>query len=292
MAKQRGFKVVVASDGSPTARAAIGAAVAFPWPPGTHVHGVVARTSPGAVDWSPTAWAAIDEALRQIAEDTRKWLVPRWPDAEVSVVDPPPVEGILRAARGADAVVMGSRGHGPVGRFFMGSVSRGVVQAAKSPVLVVKGRVRGFSRFVVGMDGSENARRAVGFLARLATPRGGQMTLVGIVEPVAAPSMALMPAAVRATLGQEVKRLHEDRLAAARREVEDGAMALKKLGWTVKSLVRSGTPLEGLLDVVKSTRADCLVLGARGTGGLERLVLGSVAMGALSRAAAPVLIVR
>ena len=39
-------------------------------------------------------------------------------------------------------------------------------------------------------------------------------------------------------------------------------------------------------------RADLLVLGARGTGGLARLLLGSVADGALRLATVPVLVVK
>ena len=51
-----------------------------------------------------------------------------------------------------------------------------------------------------------------------------------------------------------------------------------------------GRPLEEL--VAASTDADVLVVGARGVGAVERLVLGSVAEGAVSRAPVPVLVVR
>jgi nucleotide-binding universal stress UspA family protein len=53
-----------------------------------------------------------------------------------------------------------------------------------------------------------------------------------------------------------------------------------------------GVPLGELLAATHATRADVLVLGARGVGGLERLLLGSVAEGALSRSPVSVLIVR
>ena len=69
-------------------------------------------------------------------------------------------------------------------------------------------------------------------------------------------------------------------------------MALRRAGVTPRPLVRTGAPLAELLSVVGASRARLLVVGARGTGGVARLLLGSVAEGALTRCPAPVLIVR
>jgi nucleotide-binding universal stress UspA family protein len=55
--------------------------------------------------------------------------------------------------------------------------------------------------------------------------------------------------------------------------------------------VRRGAPLPELLAAVATARADVLVVGARGASGVERLLLGSVAEGALARARLPVLVV-
>jgi nucleotide-binding universal stress UspA family protein len=61
--------------------------------------------------------------------------------AGVSVSDEievaPPVEAILRAARDADLVVMGTRGRGALSGAILGSVSQRVMAAARTPVLVV-----------------------------------------------------------------------------------------------------------------------------------------------------------
>lgn len=74
--------------------------------------------------------------------------------------------------------------------------------------------------------------------------------------------------------------------------VTDGSASGQAGGWKVQEVVRIATPLAGLLDAAKAGRADVLVIGARGTGGVERLLLGSVAEGAVGRAPMSVLVVR
>jgi nucleotide-binding universal stress UspA family protein len=53
-----------------------------------------------------------------------------------------------------------------------------------------------------------------------------------------------------------------------------------------------GEPLRDLLGAVATSRAQLLVLGARGTSGVRYLLLGSVAEGALNHSPVSVLVVR
>ena len=106
------------------------------------------------------------------------------------------------------------------------------------------------------------------------------------------PSTPLLPAAVRGTIHREVAALNAERRARARREVVKAAAELRRAGWAVNGLIRLGAPLGELLAAVEAVRADLLVVGARGVGGLGRLLLGSVAEGALNQCSAPVLVVR
>ena len=295
MARQKEFRVLVATDGSRDARAAVTATLAFPWPAGTRVQGVVARgRAVRAPDWPPAIWAVLDEGIERVTADARRALGRRWPAAEVVIVDQSPVEAILSQARrlGAGAIVLGWRGHGVFRRLLMGSVSRGVVRRAWCPVLVVRRRPDAIRRLVIGLDGSAKARRAVTFVARLEPPRDGHVTLVRVVEPMREPSTPLLPASVRGTIHREVAALNAERRARARREVVKAAAELRRAGWAVNGLIRLGAPLGELLAAVEAVRADLLVVGARGVGGLGRLLLGSVAEGALNQCSAPVLVVR
>lgn len=294
MTAKNGFRVVVATDGSRHARAAVATAIAFPWPADTRVLGVVARRTPATAGRPGYVLAAYDRAFARIAAATRHALAHRWPDAEVTIADRRPVDAILAEAQRsrAGAIVMGSRGHGAFRRLLLGSVSRGVARAARCPVLVAPRRPAEIRRFVVGLDGSANARRAAGFLGGLRPPRGARVTLVRVVERVSSPSMSLLPASVRATLRAEAAELEAARVAEARRDLEAVAGVLKQNGWTVETSVRSGAPLAELLAAADAARADVLVVGARGAGAIARLLVGSVAEGALNHARIPVLVAR
>jgi nucleotide-binding universal stress UspA family protein len=289
---QRRFPVLVATDGSPQARAAVEAAAVFPWPTGSTGHGLTARGTPILTEASPAVWEALSEVAQAHARRATLRLRRRWPDAEVVVTDAPPVAGILAQARKlrARAIVVGSRGLGAVGRLLLGSVSRAVVRQASCPVLVVRGSGRAPQRFLIGIDGSRHARRALAVVATLAVPRGGEVRLLDVVEPVRLPSTSLLPAQVRAMVAREAADLERDRVRAAQQQLAVGRARLARAGWRVRVELRTGQPLDEILAAARG--ADVLVVGARGVGGVERLLLGSVAEGAVARAPVPVLVVR
>lgn len=231
--------------------------------------------------------------FERVAAGAGRTLRRTWPNADATVVDALPVAAILGEARRfrAKLIVLGWRGYGPIARLVMGSVSRGVVWHALCPVLVVRRR-RDVRTVVVGVDGSPNARKAAAFLERLKPPRGAHVILVSIVEPVSVPSAGLLPVTVRSVLGREAAKVNAERLRQGERELRAIAPRLKRAGWRVSTRVRLDVPLRGLLAAVKASKADLVCVGARGTGGVKRLLLGSVAEGALDRCPVGVLLVR
>ena len=114
----------------------------------------------------------------------------------------------------------------------------------------------------------------------------------GVVEPSRSPSIGRLPASIRAVLVTELAALNRERLRLARREVSAAARRLTRVGWTVEKVVRRGLPLSELLKIASTNRADIIVVGARGAGGLTRALLGGVAEGTLAHAPVPVLIVK
>ena len=288
------FLVVIGTDGSPSGQAAVETAARFPWPRRSNGLVVVATAGRGSTEWSALAWGAARRGAEDLAEQAVALLRRRWPGARWICPPRPPGEAILATARseGASAVVVGFRGLGALGRLLMGSVSRHVVRGASSPVLVVKASISRPRTFVLGVDGSDNSRRAADWLAGLPAPPGGRVILVSVIEPLQMPSAGLLPASVRATLRAEAETLVAEQRARAERDLEQRAARLRRAGWRARGLVRQGVPLWTLLDAARNAAADVLVVGARGTGGVTRLLLGSVAEGAVNQAPMSVLVVR
>lgn len=145
------FRIVVATDGSSQARAAVATVLDVPWPAETHVRAVIAQRLR-----APYRRLILLSALGPGANDGAarlgRPLARRWPSAEAVLVDKAPVEGILYEAERfrADLIAVGWRGHGPARRLLMGSVSRGVVREAKCAVLVVRQRPRRVRKIVIG----------------------------------------------------------------------------------------------------------------------------------------------
>jgi nucleotide-binding universal stress UspA family protein len=292
MAGRTRFDVVIGTDGSASGRAAVDAAARFPWP--ARAGAVLVVASRGVLEWSPAGRALAQGAVQRVGARALRVLRRRWPAAQSRYPLQSPSGALLAAARSArgGAIVVGSGGRGMLRRLLLGSVSRQVVQAAGCPVLVVKGRLTRARRFTIGVDGSRHSRRAAEVVARLSVPAGGRVTLVSVIEPIRVPSGGLMPTRIGGALRAEAARL-----AAERRRRLEGAqrklgIRLRRAGWKVSEVVRTAAPLEGLLAEAKASRADVLVIGARGTGGIARLLLGSVAEGAMARAPMSVLVVR
>jgi nucleotide-binding universal stress UspA family protein len=171
----------------------------------------------------------------------------------------------------------------------MGSVSRGVVRGSTCAVLVVR-RSQHVRTLVVGIDGSDTAKRALAFVSRLVPPHRGRVTLVSAVELLTPPSRGRVPGA--AGIAREIKRQNTNRARAATKELNRAAAGLKRLGWQTRTMLVHGEPLRDLLGAVATSRAQLLVVGARGTSGVRYLLLGSVAEGALNQSPVSVLVAR
>jgi nucleotide-binding universal stress UspA family protein len=293
MAPVKEFRVLVASDGSLSATAATVTAACFPWPAGTRAYGVVSREA-GTDKERSTLKSALEQTVGSTAELTTKALVGRWSGARVRIADGPPSLAIVRAAKRAraDVIVMGWRGHGAIHRLLAGSVSRSVVRAAPCPVLVVRRAVRNVRTVVIGVDGSEQSARAVKFATRLQPPDGGRMLLVTAAPLMSDPSNPLLPSGIRQSATSGIASINRTRIAEARANLQRLAKGPRAAGWPVDIAVTNAAPLRSLLSAVSRARADLLIVGATGASQVRRLLLGSVAQGALDRSPVPVLVVR
>jgi nucleotide-binding universal stress UspA family protein len=292
--KTADYRIVVATDGSTQARAALATVLAVPWPAETHVRAVIARQRRPPYSRS-ILLSALDRRWDEAAARAGRTLARRWPDADAVVVEKPDaVAGILHEAARfrADLVAVGWRGHGATRRLLMGSVSRGVVRGAKCAVLVVRQRSAPVRRIVIGFDGSPNAQRGVQLVAKLLPPPNGRVMLVGVSEIPALSSFGPAVGGIRSTIAREVRRLNTEATSVAMKALNRAAAELERSGWRTRTQLRTGEPLRELLAVVGTADPQLVVVGARGTSGVSQLLLGSVAEGVLNRSPVPVLLAR
>jgi nucleotide-binding universal stress UspA family protein len=132
-------KIVLAYDGSEQSRHALATAAEL-CRNGTDVVVVTVAEPLTAVAFDTVANPFSEEEQRDFLAEAEKRLTGL--GKHVSTVAPvgDAVEEIVRVAReqGAELIVIGSRGHGRLGRMLLGSASRGVLARAPCNVLVVR----------------------------------------------------------------------------------------------------------------------------------------------------------
>ena len=137
--------IVVATDGSPAARAAVERALLEARRRDATIDLVSAWSAPangalGAPTYmSEDVFYATRDAMAEILAEAKAAAEGQGVHAETHLVAGDPAAQICRLAeeRAADLIVMGSRGHGPLAAALLGSVAGHVVQHAHCPVMVV-----------------------------------------------------------------------------------------------------------------------------------------------------------
>jgi len=132
-------------------------------------------------------------------------------------------------------------------------------------------------RIVVPLDGSLTAEAILPQVRRMLYRNDSEVILVRAVNP---------PMVENAIVVAEAE------LGAAREYILGQQERLEKAGVRSKHVVRVGSPVGVILDVVEENRATMIALATHGSTGLKRLVFGSVAEGLIRKSTVPVLLVR
>ena len=138
------------------------------------------------------------------------------------------------------------------------------------------------------MDDSESAQRALEVAIEVASALAAKLTIANVVEIPVTPSLPDEPVEI------DVKKLDSATSTAGEKVVSAaGSLAAARGVETVEKVITyMGSAAEGVSDYASKNHIDLIVVGTRGRGGLERLVLGSVADGVVHHARCPVLVVR
>jgi nucleotide-binding universal stress UspA family protein len=180
---------------------------------------------------------------------------------------------------GADLIVVGSHGHTALGRFFFGSVSQKVLSEARRSVRVARGRIEEPDtpvRLIVGFDGSKGAEAAVEAVAARKWPAGSEARIVNATW--ATPQLTSHQMA-----GSIIKWIAEEK-ARIKKMIDEAADKLRAAALKTDAVVKEEDPKRLLIAEAENWSADCIFVGARGMGRIERFLLGSVSSAVAARA--------
>lgn len=137
-----------------------------------------------------------------------------------------------------------------------------------------------FTHILCPVDFSADSERALAAALALARATAGHVTLVTVVDPFldAGASAAGVDDALDAQTQRELQQLLDRAAPGLPRE----AVAVS---------VRVGKPAREILAQALDSNADVIVMGMRGIGGAQKLLLGSTSQKVLESATVPVLIV-
>jgi nucleotide-binding universal stress UspA family protein len=232
--------------------------------------------------------APFEEEARTILDDaveslTEPGAVPA--DLRAVLVEDDGATGILRAAAGADLLVVGSRGRGGFVALLLGSVSQRCVVHAPGAVAVVPPTwdMDGSDRVVVGGDGSDASYGALHWALDEAARRDAGLDVVNAYNyrPIVTPFGPLV-AIDRDALETASRALLEEMVAGARDGVEARPRAIDLIPSSVAAT-------QALLEAARG--ADLLVVGSRGLGTFGGLLLGSVSQQCIHHATCPIVVV-
>jgi nucleotide-binding universal stress UspA family protein len=203
----------------------------------------------------------------------------------VMVEDGAPDQTILQQAErlGADLIVAGATGHR---RRLFGGVVEQVVKRAHASVMVA--RAGGESgRILLATDFSGQGEPAAQQAALEAVRRCGTITIVHSIELVA-PELALGEPAAIPPIAFAAMPVEELRTATRKRLAD----TLSHLGVTGEVEVGEGPPDELIVKVATERKAELIVLGTSRLTGIDRILLGGVAVRVIRSAPCSVLVAR
>jgi nucleotide-binding universal stress UspA family protein len=282
-------KVLLATDGSNDAALAARAAADVCEGTGAELHVVHVWFYVPTVRLRPF----MRKELKTLGNELLEEGVKRVEESGGRVTDAHLVEGraadeILDLAEriGADLLVIGSRGLGPVGRIALGSVSEAVIHHSRCPVLVLRGGEDSWppERVIFGDDGSGAARTAGDLGASLCGRHGARALLLH-----AYPRLPEVDAE-----GREFNpRIVDDELRRGEKALLERSRELEgRLGSRPKARLVVGDAAACLLEAAEEDAPErtLLAVGSRDLGAIGRMRLGSVSTKVVHAAKGPVLV--
>jgi len=270
--------------------------VFVPLPVDEEVENAVPMYEPQAVRRAhERAQHKLDEAtdLAKRVSERIKASFPNWQITSEAEADSP-AWALIRKADDwkPDLIVMGARGHSVFGgRLILGSISQRVLYEARCSVRIARASENSVDkpvRLVVGVDNSPDSNAAVEAVCNRHWPKGTEVDLLVVVDTV----MPVTSDSSESTVTKWIEVADESNWSEVRKIFEPAVQRIRSAGLRAEVLIRRGNPADEIIKEAHTLGADCIFVGARGTRGIDRLLLGSVSSAVSARAHCSVEVVR
>lgn len=229
----------------------------------------------------------LDELAKRLAADGVK-VTPRvcfvgFEEVGAAIID-------IARQEHVNLIVMSTHGRGGLDRMLYGSVADQVVREAPIPVCLLPSRAaplladEPIGPVILPLDGSTLSEAAIEPATTLARLLSAPITLTRAIDPVryyGSPDAAIF-----------VPTLPEEAAEKARRDLEVTAANLRESGIAASVRVSISAPAREILAAAKEASQAIIVMATHGYGGLQRVVMGSVAGQVLQDATTPVILTR
>jgi nucleotide-binding universal stress UspA family protein len=199
-------------------------------------------------------------------------------------------------------IVMTTHGHGPLARFWLGSVADELIRHGPTPILLVhpqeenQSKVPTIRKILVSLDGSTFSEAMLQNAVEFARMMEAELWLIRVIQPMILGNLTVPEPAVGSVTPSAIAQLeswHEQRK-------KEAAGYLQKLGESLRSpslkvrtsVVSHEQPAVAILNEARTQGADLIAIETHGRGGLSRFFLGSVADKVIRGANIPVLVHR
>jgi nucleotide-binding universal stress UspA family protein len=286
------MQLLLATDGSDCARAALEFTLRFPFPQGSTVTVLTvfdesALREEHAEQLSEEHHDLLRETVESVREEgeqlveseQQRFETAGWQGVKTLVRTGNPAEEVIRSAEelGSDLVIVGSHGWTGIQEFLLGSVSHKVLQHAPCSVLVVKqphpqkplpdSGESGW-RILVAYDDSAPAKKAVQLCASLPLEANTEVNVVGVLP---------MVTLYRQDIRQRLDPIWQHKKQVLRTALENTVNAADWSTSAVSTELHEATDAsQAILDAAANTDANLIMLGTKGKGAIKRFLLGSM----------------
>jgi universal stress protein A len=187
---------------------------------------------------------------------------------------------------------MGAQGHAVFGgRLILGSISQRVLYEAGCSVRIARSSRKHRNeplRLLIAVDNSPDSSAAVVAVCNRTWPKRSEVGLIAVLDTV----LAITPNPAEPSVVKWIEVADEENWDQVRQIFEPLAEKLRAAGLHAQVLIRRGNPADQVLEEAHTWGADCIFVGAKGTRGIDRLLLGSVSSAVSARAHCSVEVVR